>query len=375
MLISFKKLGLVLFAGLIFISCKPKERVSPSQYYFAIAQSKTAVQKMMEVGKIPGVAVAVAVKGQVIWKEGFGYADLEQMKLVNPDSSQFRIGSVSKPLTTVGLGQIYENGQISLDTNIRVYLPNFPEKKWPITVRQLSGHLAGIRHYKGLEFLNNTYYPTVSSGLTIFQDDPLLHEPGSKYAYSSYGFNLLSAVMESVSGMPFLDYMQKNVFQKVSMSMTQADKAKLYIPWRTAFYQLNLAGEIEKAPDVDNSYKWAGGGFISTATDLVKFSNGLFRNELISSGTKGVLYKGQQTSDGRPTNYGIGFRIMNLDDGQEWVGHSGGSVGGTCFFMMHEEEQIVVVLLTNLSSAKLANTPQKIAKNFYQASRIHANDK
>lgn len=362
-----KKFGLYLFLLFVLVSCKPTENISPSKYYFAVAQSRANVQKMMEESLIPGASIAVSVKGQIVWKEGFGYSDIENRKFVYPDSSQFRIGSVSKPLTTVGLGQIFEKGLIDLDADIRSYLPDFPKKRWSFSTRQLAGHLAGIRHYNGLEFLSNKYYSTVESGLVIFKDDPLLHEPGTKYAYSSYGFNLISAVMESVSGEPFLDYMEKNIFRKGKLTMTQADKAKLFTPWRTGFYQLNINKEVEVAPEVDNSYKWAGGGFISTSVDLIKFANLMFKNGLVSDSTKQVLYETQKTKSGENTNYGIGFRTINLDDGQSWVGHSGGSVGGTCYFMMHEKEEIAVVMLTNMSSANLNNTPQKIAKAFYTA--------
>ena len=131
---------------------------------------------------------------------------------VSPDKSLFRVGSVSKTFTAAALGKLVEAGKLALDRPIQAYVPEFPEKEYPITLRLLAGHLACIRHYRGSEFLSNEYYATVGEGLEIFKDDPLLFKPGTKYAYSSYGWNLISAAIENTSKEPFLDVMEKVVF-------------------------------------------------------------------------------------------------------------------------------------------------------------------
>src|SRR6516164_2014374 len=143
---------------------------------------------------IPGLAVASAVDGQIVYSEGFGYADLEERVPAWP-TTKFRIGSVSKPLTAVALLQLVEQGKIDLDAPVQKYVPTFPDKSGKITPRLLAGHLAGIRHYKGDEFLIARHYDNVLEGLKIFEDDPLVAPPGSKFNYSSYGYNLLSAVI------------------------------------------------------------------------------------------------------------------------------------------------------------------------------------
>src|SRR6266849_3757702 len=142
--------------------------------------------------RIPGLQVAVAVDGKLVWSAAFGYADLARHAWVTR-TTMFRIGSVSKPLTAVALAQLVEQGTLDLDAPVQRYVPSFPEKPCPVTTRELAGHLAGIRHYQGDEFLSNTPYPSVTAGLAIFERDSLLFEPGTRFSYSSYGFNLISA--------------------------------------------------------------------------------------------------------------------------------------------------------------------------------------
>lgn len=122
---------------------------------------------------IPGVAIAVAVNGRLAYAQGFGYADLEERVPVWP-TTKFRIGSISKSLTATALVQLVEQGKIDLDAPVQKYVPSFPDKGAKITPRLLAGHLAGIRHYKGEEFLISQHYDSVLDALKIFENDPLV---------------------------------------------------------------------------------------------------------------------------------------------------------------------------------------------------------
>jgi len=228
-------------------------------YGRAIEESRAIVRGVMAEAGIPGVSVAVAFHGKVVWSEGFGVSDLEQSTPVTP-LTKFRVGSVSKPITAAGMGVLIEAGKLDLDAPVQKYVPDFPEKRWPITVRQVAGHVAGIRHYAGDEFLNNRRYPDVTTSLEIFEDDPLLFEPGTDYSYSSYGWNLLSAVVEGAAGEEFLSFMRDNVFEPLEMRHSLAGHTDSIVSHRTRFYERNGEGTVLNAPHVDNSYKWAGGG-------------------------------------------------------------------------------------------------------------------
>src|SRR5467141_2353049 len=207
----------------------------PAEYAAIVAQERTLMCERLAT-RIPGVQVAVAVNGKLVWSEGFGYADVERKRPVTRET-QFRIGSVSKPLTAAAVALLYEQGKLDLDAPVQRYVPSFPDKGLPITTRQLAGHLTGIRHYRGDEFLLNRHFNTVLEGLTIFQGDPLLFPPGTKFSYSTYGWNLISAVVEAAAGQDFLSYMGRNVFRPLGMTHTAADRVDSLIPNRTRFYE------------------------------------------------------------------------------------------------------------------------------------------
>ncbi len=318
-----------------------------SEHGEAIGAARRLLHNQMDL--FPGLSVAVGIDGRIVWAEGFGWADLEQRVPVRP-WSRFRVGSVAKPMTAALLALVFEEGQIDLDAPVQRYVPNFPVKKYPITTRQLGGHLAGIRHYRGAEFLSAKHYATVVEGLEIFKQDALLFEPGTDYSYSSYGWNLISAVIEGASGQGFLKQMEERVFGALGMRSTEADQNRLIVPDRVRPYLLNSDGHFENAPYVDNSYKWAGGGFVSTAEDLVRFGSAHLEPGFLKAETLELLHTSQKTADGKETGYGIGWRMGQDDQDRHVVRHGGGSVGGRTALMLWPEEGVVVAMIVNLSN-------------------------
>jgi CubicO group peptidase (beta-lactamase class C family) len=326
------------------------EAQAPARYTGAIEFARTLVTEVMEESGTPGMSVAVGIDGQIVWAEGFGYADVEN-KVPVWEETKFRIGSVSKPLTAAAVGLLTERGKLDLDAPVQRYVPSFPEKRWPVTTRQLAGHLAGVRHYRGGEMLSAQRYETVSDGLEIFQDDTLLFEPGHRFSYSSYGWNLVSAVVEGASGEEFLSYMQQNVFDPLGMTHTVADYTDSIIPHRTRFYERNRDGRVVNAQYVDNSYKWAGGGFLSTPSDLVRFGFAHFGDGLLKSGTIAEFWTPQTTNAGESTGYGIGWSVAVEDGVVTRAGHGGGSVGGTTGFETRPPQRAAIAIVGNLSQA------------------------
>ena len=329
----------------------------------SITDARLLVSEFVIENNIPGLSITITKDDSIVWSEGFGYTDVELREPVDPAASKFRIGSVSKTFTAAALGVLMDEDKIDLDQPIQTYVPSFPEKQWDISLRQLAGHLAGIRHYRGDEFLSTKFYPSVAEGLEIFEKDKLLHEPGTKYSYSSYGWNLISVAIENITDEPFLAYMHQQVFEPLDMKNTVPDINSQIIFERTAFYVHSDDGTIRNAPYVDNSYKWAGGGFLSTTEDLAKFGNAFLDTEYLTVETIEEMQAPQQTSDGETTDYGLGWRTYHWND-QEWLGHSGGSVGGTTIFILSEEEDMVVAMAANLSGVNYDNLHFKIADLF-----------
>jgi CubicO group peptidase (beta-lactamase class C family) len=332
-------------------ACPAVVAQADSHYQATIAAARQLVCDSL-VPRIPGLQVAVAVDGRLVWSETFGYADVERRVPVTR-TTQFRIGSVSKPLTAAAVARLVEEGKLDLDAPVQRYVPSFPPKPWPITTRALAGHLAGIRHYRGAEFMLNRRYASVSEGLGIFADDALLFEPGTRFAYSSYGWNLISAVVEGASGEEFLAYMGAHVIRPLGLTHTAPDRADSLIPDRTRFYEGESAGGFAPSPPVDNSYKWAGGGFLSTAEDLVRFGSGFLRPGFVQAATLDLLFTSQRTRDGQPVGYGIGWFLATDSLGHRRAFHGGGSVGGTTVFGVDRDSRVVIAITSNLSDAAL----------------------
>ena len=368
---AMKKLALLLLFCLpAFYGCNPIKVIDDTRFSTAIEEARAVAEHTFQQNHFPGMAIAVAVKGKIVWSEGFGYADLEKEARIDPFNSKFRVGSISKSFTSAALGRLYDAGRVDMNVPIQNYVPYFPEKKYPVTLKNLAGHVAGIRHYKGSEFLSNRHYETVREGLTIFQDDPLIFKPGQKYAYSSYGWNLISAAIEGASRKDFLSYMNKAVFTPLKMKNSVADNSKKNISNRVRFYQLNDDNEIVDCPVVDNSYKWAGGGFLSTAEDIIKFAHAFSRPGYLSATTLDKWTASQRTTNGKLTNYGIGWRSGTDQFGHSWYGHTGGSVGGTSNMLIYPEHETVVIVLINLSSAQMDEMAYKIGNEFIKAKHL-----
>ena len=323
----------------------------PPAYRETVARMRALVCERLA-PRIPGVQVAVAIDGALVWSEGFGYADAARSRPVTR-ATQFRIGSVSKPLTAAAVAVLYEQGKLDLDAPIQRYVPTFPDKGYRITTRQLAGHLAGIRHYRDREFFLNRHFATVRDGLAIFQDDSLLSPPGTRFSYSSYGWNLVSAVVEGATGEEFLPYISAHVFRPLGLTHTAPDRSDSVIPDRTQFYDADSTGAYHVAPAVDNSYKWAGGGFVSTAEDLVKFGSALMAPGFLRRETLDLLFTSQRTSAGEETGYGIGWFVKQDSLGHHWAFHGGSAVGGTAVLAVDRDAHLVLALLTNLSDAPI----------------------
>lgn len=322
--------------------------VSAQDLESKIQEAEAIVQEYFDEANLPGMAVSIYLGDEMVWSDGFGYANVENQIPIDPSKTKFRIGSVSKTLTAAALGDLLEKRMLDLDTIVQTYVPAFPEKEYPITVRQVAGHTAGIRHYRGIEFMSSKLYATVDEGLSIFQDDPILFQPGTRYSYSSYGWNLISAVVEGASEEEFLGYMDQHIFTPLGMINTEPEWTNQEIENLTSFY-VPENGSYQVAPYVDNSYKWAGGGFIGTTEDLVRFGVAYLDYDFQSEETHVELMTPLNLENGETTNYGVGWRTWS-QDGQTWLGHTGGSVGGTTLFMLNKEHRIVIAFTINQSN-------------------------
>ena len=242
--------------------------------------------------------------------------------------------------------QLVERGVIGLDDDVRRYVPTFPDKGHTITVRHLLTHTSGIRHYNpGETSRKREHYPTVDSAITLFKDDPLRFDPGSRDGYTTYGFTLLQGVIEVASGLPFREYMRRHVWEPAGMIGTDLDVADDPHPARAVGHHRRM-GRIRQVPFDDVSFKYAGGGMVSTVVDLVRLCVALSDGRLLGPEMVEAMFTPQVPQHNATAGYGWGTRTGD-DTGLLRVWHPGRSYGFESYLLCYPDQGVAAAVLTN----------------------------
>lgn len=320
-------------------------------------------EELQKMAPLPGLSVAISRDGHVVFAEGFGYADIENRKPVTP-ASRFRTASVGKVISATVLGRLMQEGRIQLDVPIQAYVPTFPVKAWPVTARQLAGHLSGMPHYSDADSLEQRFYPTALDALTVFEHEPLLAELNTRYSYSIHGFTLLSAVMEAAAGAPFLDFLQREILEPLGMTSTGPDLRARPSPELATFYSWNSGSMVRIDEPEDPSYKWAGGGMVSSPTDLLRLATG-YSNGFLDAATVNMLWSTQRLPSGTATGVGLAWRNGMDVDGRRVIEHAGSMEGARAVLAIFPEERVSIALMTNREwSSTIEETAHLLAYPF-----------
>ncbi len=326
------------------------------------SEIEIAVSNFMEASKAPGLSVAVVQNGEFVWSGGFGMADLESSV---PATSQtlYRIGSISKSITATAAMVLLERGKLDLDSPVQKYCPQFPQKQWPITTRELLGHLGGIRYYNVPETpysesendpeVGNVHHfdNGIEGGLKFFANDPLLAQPGTHFNYSTQGYTLVGCAIEGTSGKKYADAVREDILVPAGMLQTRPDDRFAVIPLRTRFYSKDKAGAVVNAEFLDSSYKVPGGGWLSSAPDMARFEVAILNNQLVKSTTRDAMWNAQMPSDGLGRMaYGLGWQL-GATDGVKDVGHGGSQQGASAMMLIAPDARAGVVVLINSDAA------------------------
>ncbi len=303
---------------------------------------------------IPSVSGGVSLNGKITWLGAVGLADIENNVPAKPNTV-YRIASISKAITSVAIMQLVEQGKIKLDEDARAYLPYFPKKKWKFSVRQLLNHTSGIRGYRYGEFNSTESFKSIKDAIRVVMDDSLQFEPGTKYLYTTLGYNLLAGILESVSGMSYEQYLTKNIFELAEMTSTYLEYQPKIIFNKARGYLKNSFRKFENAELADLSIKFAGGGIISNPEDLLKFAHKLISFKLIKQATLDTILIPTITKNKDTLNYGLGFSFGTDQKGRKYFGHSGGGTGFTCDLIIYREKSLAAVYLTNIRDRFLEN--------------------
>ena len=337
----------------------------------AVHAARQSVRAELAAQNLPGLSVAVGSSGEIVWAEGFGWADLEKRVKVEPHT-RFRIGTASIPLTAAAAGLLLERNRLKLDDEIQTYVPEFPRKKWPVTLRQVMGHVAGIGNDSGDEgplFSQQCDRPV--EALPHFASGDLRFEPGTEYRYSRYGWIVVSAAIEAAAQEPFLTFMQTQIFEPLGMHDTAADSPADTASDQATAYFPRFAADPKYGPDLMrplNYSCYAGSSvFVSTPTDLVRFALAINEGKLLKPDTVQLLQASQRTTSGQETGYGLGWDLEDVTLGGKQttvVGHDGDSLGGIVSSLMTLQNGIVVAVTSNVSYADTPGIALKIAEAF-----------
>jgi serine beta-lactamase-like protein LACTB, mitochondrial len=333
------------------------------------AQIEKAASSFMAANSVPGISVAVVQDGELVWSRGFGMADLENFVPATP-FTLFRLGSISKPITATAILQLSERGKLDLDAQVQKYCPAFPKKEWPITTRELLGHLGGIRHYnpdgKGdIPDDSAKHFRSMEESLQIFASDPLVRKPGTKFQYSTYGYTVLGCVLEGAASEKYVDYVKENVFAPAGMAETQADNFFAVIPHRTRWYHQDKSGVVENAGVLDSSYKIPGGGLISSADDMARFEVAILANKLLKPTTRDLMWTPQKAADGSQNGYALGWGTQKKY-GLALVEHTGGQQGTSTSIILAPERRAGIVVLANMDNVDAAALSTEILKIMFE---------
>ena len=346
----------------------------------AVTQGRQIVRAGLIEQNLTGLSVAVGVGTDLVWAEGFGWADLENRVRIAPET-RFRIGTASTALTSAAVGLLLQKDRLRLDDTIQTYVPEFPEKQWPVTLRQLMGHVAGIRNDGGDEGpLLSQHCERAVEALQHFGQRPLLFEPGTQYRYSSYGWILVSAAVEAATHEPFLTFMRRQIFEPLGMRDTRADSTREPIPNRATPYFPRFAADprygLHLMRRIDYSCYAGSSAFLSTPSDLVRFGMAIASGTLLQPVTVALLQTPQRLASGQETGYGLGWDLETVPlagEHMRWVGHDGTSLGGTvASFMIFPEHGIVVSVMSNVSYADTPAVAVQIAHAFLEQRRLPA---
>lgn len=339
--------------------------INDPAYKRPIDEAITVLKTIGKAQKFPSFSVAVGHQGKLIWSAAVGYQDMDAGIAATP-KTQYRIGSTSKAVTITGVARAVDAHKIQLDAIIGDTITNWTKKRWDFSMQQLLSHTAGVGNYEDFGVaaakytLCNCYeFTTAAEGLKVFDQYDLIFKPGTTFAYSTFDINLASVVLEQAVSTPFLSYMETNVFQPLGMNDTYGDHDRPKTEHFATFYETRDGyyrefRNFEQVYDINLSYKWAGGGFISTPTDLVNMGNAYLKDDsFISHETKRKFWTPMKLDNGEVNEqlYALGWRsyleyknaTLLEDETPIWMVHHGGvSKGSQNFLVLFPNYDLVI---------------------------------
>ena len=329
-----------------------------NRYAGSVEESRQLARALVGGDNLPGLSVAVAMDGEIVWAEGFGWTDVARSTPVTP-LTRFRLGALSKPLTAMAAAVLHEGGRLDLDAPVQRYVPAYPAKKWTVTTRQLMGDVAGVHRIRGD---NNDAMPvghcqSLDEAVAMLDDDPLLFEPGTEHRYSIWGWVLVSAVVQGAAGKPFDRVMVRQVFEPLAMTRTQVGETAGLDDGLPRYAPISVMGirlGVEDAMRPDYSCLAGAGAFLSTPTDLVRLGSAMLKPGLLKAETIAAFQTPTRLVSGATTTYALGWTVGSVQLAGEparIVSHRGSPMGGTVSLLTFPDLGLTIAAAGNGTKA------------------------
>ena len=335
----------------------------PAQHPEDLAAGVDTVFARWDAAESAGCAVGVSRNGDVVLSAAYGMADLEH-GIRNTPESVFEAGSVSKQFTAAAVVLLVQDGLLSLDDDVRRYVPELPDYGHRIAIRHLLTHTSGLRDWGSVAAIGGwgrgQRTHTHEHVLDILSRQRALNfTPGAEYSYSNSGYNLLAIIVGRVSGMPFAEFSRTRIFEPLGLMHTQwRDDYRRIVKGRTAAYAMRRGGWVIDRPIEDVH---GNGGLLTTVGDLLKWDAAL------AAGTPGgrafvdMMHERGVLNDGSRIAYASGLVIGALEGSRE-IGHTGSTAGYRAFLARYPDQQLAVAVLCNAGNVNPGQVGRRVAR-------------
>jgi CubicO group peptidase (beta-lactamase class C family) len=317
----------------------------------------------------------VSENGEVIFKKGYGMANME-WAIPNTPDTKFRLGSITKQFTAMLILQLVGEGKLKLDGKVTDYLPDYPIVNGDrITIHHLLTHSSGIPSYTDSPSLmrevgRDPFTPTAF--LKFFADSTLLFEPGSRFVYNNSGYFLLGVIIEKITGMPYAQVLKERIFNPLGMHDSGYDLPQPLLPKRAAGYEKRGSGYVN-AEYLDMTIPYAAGSLYSTVEDLYRWDQALYTDKLLSKELKELCFKpyiqlpgGAGPAGGYAYGWFIGRRAVGEStDSVSVIEHGGGINGFNTIITRVPSQKHLIVLLNNTGGTRLGEMARGILGILY----------
>src|SRR5215475_9617836 len=301
----------------------------------------------------PGAAVIVVKEGKVIFRKGYGKANLELGAPIEPDMI-FRIGSITKQFTAVSILKLAEEGKLSLDDEVTRFLPDYPTGGKKITIEHLLTHTSGIKSYTSIpEWLGMWRKDlSLSELIALFKDKPMDFAPGESWLYNNSAYVLLGAIIEKASGQTYQDYVEKQIFAPLGMTHSFYDRTDRVIPRRVSGYSKGKDGFVNCAY-LSMTQPHAAGSLISSVDDLALWDAALYTDKVVKQESLRRAWTPFKLNNGKTAHYGYGWSIQSYE-GHRIITHDGGINGFITSGYRLPDDKVYVAVLTNSDSPEVS---------------------